>query len=208
MRISKQTFEAMPTELRALFRQSPNEGRAEVVGLFPETGVITGGTGEASRRPAQSDPVAFSRSAGRSATGGFADSGSAARFFPALPRLPIDDEAERLFYTAKASTAERGEDNTHATVKPVELMRWLVRLVTPPDGTVLDCFLGSGTTGVAARLEGFRFIGIEREPEYMAIAEQRMGADYGAVPRVVSKPKENAVQPSLFAAVQAPGRAK
>jgi DNA modification methylase len=64
--------------------------------------------------------------------------------------------------------------NVHPTVKPIELMRWLVRLVTPPGGTVLDPFTGSGTTGCAAALEGFDFIGIEREDEYAAIAEARI----------------------------------
>lgn len=64
--------------------------------------------------------------------------------------------------------------NHHPTVKPVELMRWLVRLVTPPGGTVLDPFAGSGTTGVAAKLEGFGFVGIERNPEYVAIAKARI----------------------------------
>ncbi len=64
--------------------------------------------------------------------------------------------------------------NHHPTVKPVNLLRWLCRLATPPGGTVLDCFLGSGTTGVAAVAEGFDFIGIEREPEYMAICEARI----------------------------------
>lgn len=64
--------------------------------------------------------------------------------------------------------------NQHPTVKPIEVMRWLVRLVTPPGGRVLDPFLGSGTTGIAASLEGCDFIGIEREPEYLAIAEARI----------------------------------
>jgi DNA modification methylase len=64
--------------------------------------------------------------------------------------------------------------NVHPTVKPIELMRWLVRLVTPPDGLVLDPFTGSGTTGCAAVLEGFRFVGIEREPEYAQIARARI----------------------------------
>jgi site-specific DNA-methyltransferase (adenine-specific) len=87
--------------------------------------------------------------------------------------------ASRFFYTAKASSSERNaglddERNTHPTVKPIDLMRWLIRLVTPPDGTVLDPFLGSGTTGVAAHLENRDFIGIEREPEYMLIAEARI----------------------------------
>lgn len=88
--------------------------------------------------------------------------------------------ASRFFYTAKASSAEReledGGRSTHPTVKPVDLMRWLVRLVTPPGGTVLDPFAGSGTTGVACAEEGFRFIGIEREPEYHAIALARIAA--------------------------------
>lgn len=65
--------------------------------------------------------------------------------------------------------------NLHPTVKPIELMRWLVRLVTPPGGTVLDPFTGSGTTGCAAVLEGLDFIGIEREGEYARIAEARIG---------------------------------
>lgn len=66
--------------------------------------------------------------------------------------------------------------NFHPTVKPVELMRWLVRLVTPPGGTVLDPFLGSGTTGMACRYELRRFIGVEREAEYVQIAERRIAA--------------------------------
>jgi DNA modification methylase len=64
--------------------------------------------------------------------------------------------------------------NVHPTVKPIELMRWLVRLVTPPGGVVLDPFTGSGTTGAAAMLEGFRFVGCEREPEYAEIARARI----------------------------------
>jgi site-specific DNA-methyltransferase (adenine-specific) len=63
--------------------------------------------------------------------------------------------------------------NHHPTVKPINLMRWLVRLVTPPGGLVLDPFLGSGSTGCAAVLEGFSFLGIEREPEYCRIADAR-----------------------------------
>jgi DNA modification methylase len=66
--------------------------------------------------------------------------------------------------------------NHHPTVKPLALMRYLVRLVTPPGGRVLDPFVGSGTTGCAAVLEGFDFIGIERDAEYVAIAEARIAA--------------------------------
>ena len=64
--------------------------------------------------------------------------------------------------------------NHHPTVKPIDVMRWLVRLVTPAGGTVLDPFTGSGTTGIAAALEGFNFVGVEREPEYRQIAVARM----------------------------------
>lgn len=66
--------------------------------------------------------------------------------------------------------------NFHPTVKPVELMRWLVRLVTPPDGLVLDPFLGSGTTGMACQYEHRRFLGIEREADYIEIAKRRIAA--------------------------------
>ena len=75
----------------------------------------------------------------------------------------------RFFYTAKSSQAERsaGLDgmNIHPTVKPIEIMRYLCRLITLPNGVVLDCFLGSGTTAIAAEKEHFKFIGIEREEE-------------------------------------------
>lgn len=79
--------------------------------------------------------------------------------------------------TAKSGVQQRfPHRNTHPTVKPVELMRWLVRLVTPPDGVVLDPFMGSGTTGMACRYEHRRFIGIEREADYARIAEARIAA--------------------------------
>jgi len=86
------------------------------------------------------------------------------------------NDAARFFYCAKASKRDRGEGNNHPTVKPTDLMRYLCRLVTPPGGTVLDPFMGSGSTGKAAMLEGFDFIGIERDPEYVKIAEARIGA--------------------------------
>ena len=64
--------------------------------------------------------------------------------------------------------------NTHSTVKPTDLMRYLCRLVTPAGGTVLDPFMGSGSTGKAAMLEGFRFIGIEQDAEYLDISRARI----------------------------------
>ena len=90
-----------------------------------------------------------------------------------------DDEgsAARFFYCPKTSKSERHnglEKNTHPTVKPIELMKYLCRLVTPKGGTVLDPFMGSGSTGMAAKDEGFDFIGIEKEEEYFKICESRI----------------------------------
>lgn len=99
----------------------------------------------------------------------YGDSGSAARFFPNF-------DADPFLYCPKASRKDRGEGNRHPTVKPTALMRWLCKLATPPGGTVLDPFMGSGSTGRAALDEGFGFIGIERDPEYMAIAEARVAS--------------------------------
>ena len=87
-----------------------------------------------------------------------------------------EGSAARFFYCPKTSKSERhnGDANTHPTVKPVELMKYLCRLVTPKGGTVLDPFMGSGSTGMAAKDEGFDFIGIEKEEEYFKICESRI----------------------------------
>ena len=84
--------------------------------------------------------------------------------------------ASRFFYTAKASTHERPriDGSTHPTVKPLTLMRYLVRLVTPPGGIVLEPFAGSGTTAEACIVEGFKCIGIERDPTYLDLIVQRV----------------------------------
>jgi len=86
--------------------------------------------------------------------------------------------AARFFYCAKASQRDRdegvGDSNRHPTVKPINLMRWLCRLVTPPGGLILDPFLGSGSTGKAAIMEGFRFVGVELEEAYCRLARERI----------------------------------
>lgn len=90
--------------------------------------------------------------------------------------------ASRFFYVAKASKKDRGEGNTHPTVKPIKLMEYLVKLVTPEGGIVLDPFMGSGTTGVACQNLGFGFRGIEMTPEYYEICKARiLGAAKEAV---------------------------
>jgi DNA modification methylase len=124
---------------------------------------------------------------------GYGDTGGASRFFycakasRAERNAGLDGFEEREtrgnygdgIQDARPHTSEGYEyrattRNSHPTVKPIDLMRYLVRLVTPPGGTVLDPFTGSGTTGIAAGLEGFDFIGIEREAEYREIAEARL----------------------------------
>jgi site-specific DNA-methyltransferase (adenine-specific) len=87
----------------------------------------------------------------------------------------------RFFYCAKATKKERDaglgdQSNNHPTVKPVALMRWLARLVTPPGGVVLDPFTGSGTTGVACAYEELSFLGVEMNAEYVELAQQRVVA--------------------------------
>ena len=120
-----------------------------------------------------------------------------------------DGSAARFFYCAKASKSDRDEGlqdfvpdttsdgpavaadnayqrgkterrNTHPTVKPTALMRYLCRLVTPPGGLVLDPFTGSGSTGKAAMLEGFRFLGAELDPKFVEIARARIAYAWAA----------------------------
>ena len=85
-----------------------------------------------------------------------------------------EGSAARYFYCPKVSKKERGENNKHPTVKPQELMKYLVRLVTPKGGTVLDPFMGSGSTGMAAKDLGFDFIGIEKSEDYFKICQERI----------------------------------
>ncbi len=91
-----------------------------------------------------------------------------------LAGFPGNGEAARFFYCSKVSHKERGPGNDHPTVKPQALLRWLLRLVTPPGGRVLDPFAGSGSTLLAARAEGFESVGIEIERKYCQIAARRL----------------------------------
>ena len=88
------------------------------------------------------------------------------------------EDKSKYFYCAKTSKAERNQGlekkNIHPTVKPIKLMKYLCRLITPKGGTVLDPFMGSGSTGMAAKEENFDFVGIEKEQEYFNIASARI----------------------------------
>jgi len=165
-----------------------HDNSEEVRECFPETGKSR------SRSGGKGKPLLLGEGLKDETTiqerGGYDDNGgNASRFF------------KSIIYQAKASKSERNkgceeleekvgirtnaprenEDiktptrtNNHPTVKPISLMRYLCRLVTPKGGTVLDPFMGSGSTGIAAKLEGFNFIGIEIDPEYVSIANARI----------------------------------
>lgn len=131
-----------------------HDGSEEVVEAFPAQTSVTGKRSDRSR---EADVKGTSWLSANHKSIEHLDSGSAARFF----------------YSAKADPDDR-MGSKHPTVKPIDLMRWLCRLVTPPGGLVLDPFAGSGSTGVAAMLEGFESILIEREAQYVADIERKV----------------------------------
>jgi site-specific DNA-methyltransferase (adenine-specific) len=179
-----------------------HDGSDEVVGLFPETGASSAKA--RNNRPSENIAMASSNY-GHVSYGHDDNGGSAARFFycAKASKADRDEGCDALPFRESAEMVDRDEDspgiqspragagrktgarNFHPTVKPTDLMRYLCRLVTQPRGIVLDPFMGSGSTGKGAMAEGFRFIGIERDPDYFKIAEARVAS---GIPR----------QPSLF----------
>lgn len=167
-----------------------HDGSAEVLATFPDAPGQQADASPHAPSPKTSNVYgAMKRSSAEASRNDANEGGTGFKMRPGARRLDRGS-AGRFFYCAKASNDDRGHEewdelplfgepaakmrNPHPTVKPVELMRWLVRLVTPPKGLVLDPFMGSGSTGVATRLEGFRFEGIELESEYLQIAERRI----------------------------------
>jgi site-specific DNA-methyltransferase (adenine-specific) len=165
-----------------------HDGSDEVVGLFPDS------KGMATQKSGANINVYGGNSLNESSTTfpeireGFNDSGSAARFFYCAKASKKDRNEGLDGFEAKFAPTmsdgiggkEHNEEtatkklNHHPTVKPTTLMQYLVRLVTPPNGVVLDPFLGSGSTGKACAYEGFDFIGIDQSAEYVAIAQARI----------------------------------
>jgi len=93
-----------------------------------------------------------------------------------MKRLPENSVDSIVTDPPYGNTNNTPQNNNHPTVKPIKLMQYLVRLVTPKGGVVLDPFLGSGTTAMAAKSQGFSYIGIEREEEYVKIAKARISS--------------------------------
>ena len=182
--IDEKLYNKMPPELRAMFKELPNPERDEVVGEFPDTK----GSYAVRKNGNNAKGIFPVKIAVGSENVDYGDSGSASRFF----------------YCAKASKSERNmgcegleekhashdgrnkhienqyqrhdniQQNYHPTVKPISLMKYLCRLITPPDGIVLDPFAGSGSTCIACKMEGFNYIGIEKEADYVEIAKHRL----------------------------------
>jgi site-specific DNA-methyltransferase (adenine-specific) len=137
------------------------DGSPEVVDLFPESSV----TGKRSERSKSAIVDGTNWLPNNHESAEYADSGSAARFYHNFPPDPI-------ICHPKAGKADRA-GGTHPTVKPIALMQYLIRHITPPGGTVLDPFAGSGTTGEAAKREGFNCILMEAEPKYVEFLNSR-----------------------------------
>ena len=171
-----------------------HDGSEEVVGLFPQAAPAKA----ADRGAGKGETGCYGVYGGNPGVRGHNDAGgSAARFFYCAKASKADrDEGLEDFALRSASECcedrepgsaglnnpragagrTSGARNIHPTVKPTSLMRYLCRLVTPPNGIILDPFMVSGSTGKGAMLEGFRFIGIEREAEYLEIARARIDA--------------------------------
>lgn len=175
-----------------------HDGSEEVLAAFPDApGQLADASSNSSSRKTQNAYGAMKRGNESAAQVARLDTGSAARFFycAKASKKDRDDGCESLddailarscqaqAEAARGNTVEmeagaynkaRVRKNNHPTVKPTELMRYLCRLVTPPGGLILDPFMGSGSTGKAACMEGYSFIGIEMDSEYLDIAEARI----------------------------------
>ena len=176
-----------------------HDGSEEVLAGFPQSNPGKPTDKPRGRRPGGFGNVGHEKGDGVPNGPQYGDTGSAARFFycPKASKADRDEGCEGLeergrneVYGTGMNTATKCDPasghtqesvearplrrNIHPTVKPTALMRYLCRLVTPPNGVVLDPFMGSGSTGKAAMLEGFQFIGIERDAEYIEIARARI----------------------------------
>lgn len=193
--IDKRPLETHQTEGQKLGRWPANlihDGSEEVVRLFPSADSHGGGVltkGKSKNCYGDFQPYAFER---------IADKGSAARFFycskadnhdrnDGCENLPPRRHSDRPSDDLPGGDNPRNRTNNersnfHPCVKPTDLMRYLCRLVTPPGGLVLDPFMGSGSTGKAAVLEGFNFVGCELDPDYLEIARARIAFAGGEEP--------------------------
>lgn len=165
-----------------------HDGSDEVLSLFP----VTGPSKKASRGKGIDGPTFKNKNGSGNGVRGHDDNGgSAARFFycakasrserdaglddlEMLPGGEMSGTKDGSLLTGSGNKRDNQRKNIHPSVKPVSLMRWLVKMVTPPGGLVLDPFMGSGTTGIACVMEGFDFWGIDKDEYYTRIADARI----------------------------------
>jgi len=161
-------------------KQAEKVAKAETLGRFPAN-LIHDGSDEVTSMFPHTKSGKLTPDMNVKASTGWAGGSTANR----VKNTFTGDEgsAARFFYCAKTSKKDRNEGlddfekkNNHPTVKPTDLMRYLVTMVTPKGGTTLDPFMGSGSTGRGAKLGGFNFIGIELDPDYLDIAKARIDA--------------------------------
>ena len=165
-----------------------HDGSDVVQDIFPKTAKSSGGGGSKTVSPSDNVYQGGWGHKEYDKTIGFGDEGSASRYFycPKVSKSErnqglVEFDDKQYSHDGRKKSIENPyqrnksiSKNNHPTVKPQELMKYLCRLVTPKGGTVLDPFMGSGSTGMAAKDEGFDFIGIEKEKEYFEISEQRI----------------------------------
>lgn len=186
-----------------------HDGSAEVVALFPsQAGAAAPVRGT---EPSNSTKSVFGQIDRQASNAFHGDTGSAARFFYCAKASRADRNSGTMSGDVPAvsnqATMREREDadwsarngNNHPTVKPTDLMAYLCRLITPPGGTVLDPFMGSGSTGKACMREGFHFIGIEREAEYHTIALARITHEHEEVTKAAEVANAPTPQLDLFA---------
>jgi hypothetical protein len=192
VQITEKTYNSLPNHLKVLFFKLPNPGSDEVLAGFPDApscGEYKNGRSEAIGSGAG---VTYMPQKPQGTI--YSDKGSAARFFYCAKASPEDrnEGLEDLPMQSAGTVTDRedgsaglnspragagrnsGSRNPHPTVKPTALMRYLCRLITPPNGLILDPFAGSGSTGKAAAIEGFRTILIEVDPDYCELAKHRV----------------------------------
>jgi site-specific DNA-methyltransferase (adenine-specific) len=189
--INETLYKKMPDDIKACFKQLPNPSSEEVRECFPETNTHGGGKGSDNK----ADWGLKSKVIGEYKN----DSGNASRFFKSIIYQAKASKSERnkgcegleekerinyggfhsekgLIENNRNPENRKPTTNNHPTVKPIALMEYLIKMITPPKGIVLDPFAGSGSTLVAAKELGFNFIGIEKEEEYIKIIEARLSA--------------------------------
>lgn len=196
--ITETLYKKMPDDIKACFNQLPNPSSEEVRECFPET--KGGGSQRGSRKwKGEEGDGGFGGWAGKVSTDHYVSrddgTGNASRFFKSIiyqakasksernkgmdsleakPMYKGDGSAQSLEIFGLTDGGREDRKNNHPTVKPVALMEYLIKMITPKGGIVLDPFMGSGSTGVACKNLNCSFIGIELDPSYIEIAKKRI----------------------------------